>query len=383
MMQRKNENGSVTLNRKTQTWRLFVYDADGKRRSRTIGSRHELPTKTAARLAAKNLRDGLLRPAVQPISRTVDAITVDQLTEKYRSERMPERFSTRRSYECWLRGHILPRWGSMPITSLQPRDVEMWISGLALAPKSKAEIRALLGRLIDHAMWAGIIPVERNQMSLVRVRGASKRVRQPRSLTVAEFQQFVSKLCEPHRTIALLSVSLGLRISETLGLRWSDIDWLGGRIRIDRGIVRQHVADVKTETSRRDLFADPALLCVLRSWRSVCKFSSAEDWIFASPAKIGRLPVSYPAILRAFQRAASDAELGGISPHCLRHSFRSWLDAAGASLATQRTLMRHSSITTTMDHYGKLVTNEAAEAAGRVAKMAISTPNGTSDSLSD
>lgn len=379
-MQRKNQNGSVVLNRKTQTWRLFMYDAAGKRQSRTIGSRHDLPTKTAARLAAQNLRDDLLRPAALPISSTAATITVADLTERYRSERMPARFSTRRSYECWLRGHILPRWGSLPITAVQPRDVELWIAGLTLAPKSKAEIRALLGRLLDHAMWAGIIPVDRNPMSLVRVRGASKRVRQPRSLTVVEFQQFVSKLSEPHRTIALLSVSLGLRISETLGLRWSDIDWLGGRIRIDRGIVRQHVADVKTENSRRNLFADPALLRVLQAWRSGCDFSSPEDWVFASPAKIGRLPVSYPAILRAFQRAAADAELGGISPHCLRHSFRSWLDAAGASLATQRTLMRHSSITTTMDHYGKLVTNEAAEAAGRVAAMAISTPNSTPDS---
>jgi integrase len=259
----------------------------------------------------------------------------------------------------------------------------LWLAGLTLAPKSKAEIRALLGRLVDHAMWAGIIPVERNPMSLVRVRGASKRVRQPRSLTVAEFQQFVSKLGEPYRAIALVTVTLGLRISETLGLRWSDVDWLGCRICIDRGIVRQQVADVKTETSRRTMFADPALLRVLQAWRSVCEFSSPEDWVFASPAKVGRLPVSYPAILRAFQRAAADAELGGISPHCLRHSFRSWLDAAGASLSTQRVLMRHSSITTTMDTYGKLVTDEAAVAAGRVAAMAISTPNSTPGSSND
>lgn len=381
-MQRKNYQGSIVFNRKTQTWRLFIYGADGKRHSRTIGSRHDLPTKTAARQAAQTLRDDLLRSAEPPKSSTA-VITVAELTEKYRSERMPARFSTRRSYECWLRGRILPRWGSLPITSVGPRDVELWLAGLTLAPKSKAEIRALLGRLFDHAMWAGIVPVERNPMALVRVRGASKRVRQPRSLTVAEFQQFVSKLSEPYRTIALVSVSLGLRISETLGLRWSDIDWLGGRIRIDRGIVRQHVADVKTETSRRTLFADPALLRVLQAWRSVCDFSSPEDWVFASPAKIGRLPISYPAILRWFQHAASEAELGSISPHCLRHSFRSWLDAAGASLATQRTLMRHSSITTTMDTYGKLVTDEAAIAAARVAAMAISTPNSTPNGSSD
>src|SRR5215469_16848892 len=31
-------------------------------------------------------------------------------------ERMPKRYSTRRGYEVWLRHHILPQFGSMPIT---------------------------------------------------------------------------------------------------------------------------------------------------------------------------------------------------------------------------------------------------------------------------
>lgn len=78
---------------------------------------------------------------------------------------------------------------------------------------------------------------QRNPLELVTIKGASKRTRKPRSLTVEEFQRFAQHLAEPFRTIALLCVCFGLRISECLGLRWSDVDWLNGKLRIERGIV--------------------------------------------------------------------------------------------------------------------------------------------------
>jgi integrase len=51
--------------------------------------------------------------------------------------------------------------------------------------------------------------------------------------------------------MALLSVCLGLRISEALALQWADVDWLGSRLSIWRGIVNQIVGDVKTQGSAK------------------------------------------------------------------------------------------------------------------------------------
>jgi integrase len=63
-------------------------------------------------------------------------------------------------------------------------------------------------------------------MELVTIKGATKRLLQARSLTVEEFHKFLAHLEEPVRTIALICVCFGLRISECLALKWSDIDWL-------------------------------------------------------------------------------------------------------------------------------------------------------------
>ena len=61
-------------------------------------------------------------------------------------------------------------------------------------------------------------------MELVRIKEVTKRRRIPRSLTVDEFQKLIQHLSEPFRTIALVCVCSGLRISECLALKWADID---------------------------------------------------------------------------------------------------------------------------------------------------------------
>src|ERR1039458_3741975 len=152
----KSTTGSVVKDRRSQIWQFFWW-ADGRRHSKTLG---RFPTKTAAWNAAQAFR--LQLPQPQPPG-AATAPTVATLVERYRVERMPTRFSTRRGYESWLRCHVVPRWGAHSITDVQPRDV-LWLASLPLAPKSKAEVRASLGRLWDFAMWSGIVPVGRNPM---------------------------------------------------------------------------------------------------------------------------------------------------------------------------------------------------------------------------
>jgi hypothetical protein len=43
---------------------------------------------------------------------------VNSIVAQYRSEKMPQRLSTRRGYEVWLNNHILPRWRNCPLTEL-------------------------------------------------------------------------------------------------------------------------------------------------------------------------------------------------------------------------------------------------------------------------
>jgi integrase len=77
-----------------------------------------------------------------------------------------------------------------------------------------------------------------------------------------------------------------------------------------------------------------------------------------------------------FQDAAVAAKLETFGTHTLRHTYRSWLDAVGTTIAVQQKLMRHADIRTTMNVYGTVVTDEMSTASGKVARLVV---NGTGD----
>lgn len=363
MKRARHQRGSVVFDKRRKTWN-FLTSENGKRRSKLIGTKQQYPTKSAAWDAAEELRS-----APAPAEKAAVPM-VSTLIEQYRAEKMPTRYSTRRSYEVWLR-RIGEYWGETCVTELQARPVELWLQSLTLAPKSKAHIRGLLAILWDFAMWRGDLPTTRNPIELVTVRDASKRQRQPRSLTTEEFRKFSEQLLEPFHSISLLCVCLGLRISECLALKWSDVDWLNGKLAVERGIVRQRIADTKTQGSRRALHISSDLLDVLKMWKQSTEFSADGDWMFASPAKLGRQPWCYDEVLRRFSKAGEAAGIGAVLTHSMRHTYRSWLDAVGTSVAVQQRLMRHADIRTTMNVYGDIVTDEVKQASGKVAGLAL------------
>jgi integrase len=365
-VRQRNRSGSVVIDKRIKTWNFFFWE-NGKRRSKKIGTLSQFPTKASAWQAAKPLRDAV----ENRVSIRNAAPTVNTLVEQYRAEKMPKRSDTRRSYEVWISNYILPKWGERALSDIQARPVELWIESLTLAPKSKVHIRGVLSILWDFAMWRGDVPTQRNPMELVTIKRATKRTKRPRSLTVEEFQKFIQHLGEPFRTMALLCVCFGLRISEALALRWSDVDWLEGKLKVERGIVCQQVDDVKTSESRRSLHIDADMLDRLKLWKQSTQFSGPDDWMFASPTQLGRLPWSYDQVWRIYQRAGSKAGIGGLGTHSLRHTYRSWLDAVGTPIAVQQKLMRHADIRTTMNVYGDVVTDEMAHAASRVAGLAL------------
>jgi integrase len=352
----------VRFDKRRKTWNYLWYESLA-RRSKLIGTKQEYPTKASAWKEVERLEVG------QP--KTQNGDTVRDVIARYEVERMPSRHTTARVYRSFLKNHITPKWGDTPIRDVQPRPVELWLRQLSLSPKSKTHVRSLMHGLVEFAMWAGVLDISRNPITLVQNKGATRKTRKARSLTVEQFHALLKELHEPFATLALLSVCLGLRISEALALRWSDVDWLGSGLSIRRGIVEQIVDNVKTEGSAKTFTLASELLDRLKSCKQRSEFSGPEDWIFASPMKLGRLPYSYTGVWRELVRAVIPAGIGHIGTHAFRHTYRSWLDAVGTPVAVQQKMMRHADIRTTFNIYGDVVTDEMTTASSKVAQLAF------------
>jgi integrase len=365
----KSRTGSVVKDRRSQIWQFFWW-ADGKRHSKTLG---RFPSKTAAWNASQQFR-------VQP-SQSSSAPTVATLIKQYTAEKMPRRASTRRGYDIWLRLYILPQWGNAPITEVTARPIELWLQSLEVAPKSRAHIRGMLRILWEYSMWAGHVPVQRNPMELVSIPGASQRQKVPRSLTTEEFQKLLAAFDDNlrWRTFFLLAISFGLRISEVLGLKWKDVDWLGKTVSINRGVVKAIVDDVKSRHSARKMACADELLDILKTWKQTTQFADAEDWVFASPVKLCRMPLGYTSVWNVLTTTSTRLGIAHVSSHCFRHTYRSWLDALGSPIGVQQRMMRHSSITTTAN-YGDTVPADLRQAHEKVVHRALRHGNGTEGS---
>src|SRR6266403_5953729 len=151
----RHKVGSVVFDKRRKTWN-FLQWVGNKRRSKVIGTLQEFPTKSAACRAAESLRHLPEKPAAEKPA------IVRTLVEQYRAEKMPQRYSTRRSYDVWLRNHIVPKWGDCALRDIQARPVELWLHTLELSPRSKSSIRGMLRMVWDFAMWCGHVPTQRN-----------------------------------------------------------------------------------------------------------------------------------------------------------------------------------------------------------------------------
>jgi len=335
-----------------------------------VGDVTKYPTKSEAWEAAEGVRLAIGNPV------QADLVTFGGLVNRFLKEALPERKGTADRYRSWILNHINPRWEAVPLSNVKPLAVEMWIKGLKLAPKSKGHVRSVMHILFEWAMRWELMEYNRNPMSLLKLKGLTKRVRQPRALSVEELQSLWTHLDEDTRTMSIVAASLGLRASEMLGLRWEDFDWKSLRVKIQRSWVYGRVEDVKTEGSEKWLPLDTNLADILRRHREKMPDTLlGTGWVLVSPFT-GKPWWAYKLVRYHLRPAAEKAKIGRIGWHTFRHTYSTLLHAYGTDMKVQQELLRHSDIRTTMNIYTHTVSPALREANSKVVRMILPEKNG-------
>jgi len=299
-------------------------------------------------------------------------LTIAELAEHYRQRELKpdtvwKTYSTKLTYEGYLSKWILPRWGNYLLTRINAGEVELWLRSLPLARSSCAKARNLMSVLFNHGIRHDICG--RNPIRLVRQ--SAKRRKIPVVLSVADIQKLIPALPLRERTLVLLDVGTGLRMSELLALKWGDVNFRAREISVTRSIVFQVVGPCKTEASQKPIPLDSYLAKALREWRKHTKYRAPDDWVFASPASCGRRPYWAQSIMRNLIRPAA-VELGiteRIGWHTFRHTYSSLLRATGADIKVIQELLRHASSRVTLDTYTQAVTIHKRKAQSEVVRL--------------
>jgi integrase len=187
-------------------WRERKPSGGYRKRTELIGPVSVLKTEANARRAIEQRK---LEINSEDSKR--ETVTMNSVINRYLEEELPEvRHSTADAYRSYLANHIQPRWGSHSIAKIKPLGVELWLKQLTLAPKTKGHFLNLLRVLFNCAMRWEIVDIAANPMKLVLVRGGSKRMKEPRILTIPQIQNLIKELDDPYRMMVILDLATGL-----------------------------------------------------------------------------------------------------------------------------------------------------------------------------
>ena len=293
--------------------------------------------------------------------------------------------STFKTSQGFLKNHIRPQIGNVPLAELTSLDLQRFYKHLldggrvdrieakkkpkGLAPKTVRNIHQIISSALKLASEQRLIV--RNPADGCALPKAERK--EMRTLPIEQLTSFLREAKDSGvYELYYLDLATGLRRGELLGLKWTDVDLDRGILKIQRAISRQNgkvvEAPLKTKNAYRTLPLSADAISVLKMQK--CKVGNSE-WVFPSPSGG---PMSPDSVLHMLQRVLKRAGLPKVRFHDLRHTFATLALQNGVDIKTVSGMLGHFSAGFTLDTYAHVTTSakrEAAKTMGNILSGAV------------
>jgi integrase len=317
-----------------------------------------------------------LRP--DSVQNKIGRVTFRELVENYRKKAFNKLSITTQAITAHiLDDYLLPRWGEKFALDIEPDHIEEWLDALELAHPTKEKIRRVMNVVYRRGQKSGLLPRTGDGNPVAFVTQSSKSNYKAVIVSPEQAFRIMMELGEPYRMLVFLVAVTGLRSSEALGLKWSDLDYERQMIQLRRVWVGNDlVPHMKTDGSGAPVPLGDLLAEALQSWHRNTLYAKLDDWIFPSTKMKGRTPLSAsmmakdkirPAAIKVGIRLEPGQRFGF---HNFRHSLATFLISKGKDVKTIQGLLRHAKSSTTLDLYSQSM-DESKLAAQREIAMAI------------
>jgi integrase len=278
-----------------------------------------------------------------------------------RTNRRPKTYE---QYEIAARLYLKPGLGSRQLIQLSVPIVQSFLNQKIKEGHSIRKvqiIRTALSAALTRAQREEL--VGRNVARLVELPEWQRQEIYPWS--AVEAKQFLDAARDHVLQPAfLLLILYGLRRGEVLGLRWRDVDFEKGEVRIRQQLQRVGrelaVGPLKTKASQRKLpllgLVRQALMVHQKRQRIISHAASTarkgtattEELVFTT--RIGS-PIEPRNFVRSFWSICEASEIRVIKLHHLRHTTATLLKNLGVPARDAQLILGHSNITTTQELY--------------------------------
>jgi integrase len=301
----------------------------------------------------KSLRDSV---DSKPVERTRFGDYFSQWIESY-AGRTQRGFSetTRPEYRRTIENNAVPRWRSLKLSEIEPKDVRELFMGMRNEGKTVSMIkktRASLSALFATALEDGLIasnPIRgvRIPMPLEKDEPNEERAK---ALTRAELATLLSAIPEDWHLFFEFLVHTGLRISEATGLTWKHLE-LDNKPRVkvrEQFYPGKRKVLLKSEAGRRDIPLAPRMTARLTAHREA-NYSGPEEPIFTS--NVGTELIRGKVAKNVLHPARALVGMPWVTFHSFRHTCASLLFANGKNLKQIQTWLGHADSAFTLRTY--------------------------------
>lgn len=334
---------------------VLYRDPYGRQRSRAAASLAE------ARLLKSALTAEVARGEYRALSGVTFADYLPEWLQSYAGRTSRGfREQTRQEYKRDLERHALPFFGPLKLAEVEPRDVKRFIGqliGLGLTSNSVrrrlAPVRALFATAVEDGL------IRSNPTSRIRIpQSPADRPhdQEPaKALTEHELARLLAEVPEEWRLFVEFLAHTGLRFSEAIGLRWSDVDFEQQRLHVRRRLY--HGVDApKSRYGRRDIPLAPRMLAALQHHQTTTRYEDYHDPVFAT--RTGT-PLDYACLYnRVLKPAARRAGVPWVAFHTLRHTCATMLFRNGLNAKQVQMWLGHHSPAFTLAVYIHLLPDD-------------------------
>lgn len=283
------------------------------------------------------------------------------------------RESTLDSYKAMIKNQIKPYLGDRPLSALTTQELQKFYN--TVKKKGRVKPDRLHGTELADSMVRGCYSVCRKGLEkavkegLIRVNSTigcklpPKKAREMQVLTQNEILRFLHQAKEEgYYELFLLELGTGMRRGEILALKWSDLNFATGELRIERQvyIIKAEViiSAPKTKASIRTVILPPSLLKTLVTYKKTVD----SEWMLPSPADNGRLR-NPSSVRKRLQLILERAGCKKVRFHDLRHTFATMVLEHGMDVKTLSATIGHVSSATTLDIYSHITDTMQRQAA--------------------
>ncbi len=268
--------------------------------------------------------------------------------------------STVQDYRIMVRRHLAPHFDAKAVEQIKPTDVESYIAakfGEGLAVKTITNQLNFAHGVFQFALRRGWVTT--NPVALTERPRSAPADPDIRFLAAEELEALLravaleETLGPTDHALYTVAAMTGLRQGELVALRWRDVDWTAGVVRVRRNYSRGAWGTPKSRRSSRAVPIADRVAAELERHFQRSAYQADDDLVFCHP-HTGN-PYDASKLRERFYEAMSAAGMGhrcgraaGITFHSLRHTFGTRMAAVGVPMRTLQEWMGHRDFTTTL-----------------------------------